>query len=142
MSRSSRCKDCEPGSKRPAPHPGPRCVTHHRAVKKQRSQKAHTKRVQSVYSISGEEYAALYESQGGRCYVCQRANGTAKRLSVDHDHSCCDGPTSCGKCVRSLLCYSCNRGVIGHLRDDIDALKRAIEVIRDKPAQAVLLAMN
>jgi hypothetical protein len=40
---------------------------------------------------------------------------------VDHDHSCC-GLASCGKCVRGLLCRSCN-GVIGGTRDSIGALR-------------------
>jgi hypothetical protein len=33
------------------------------------------------------------------------------RACVDHDHACCPGAKSCGKCVRSLLCASCNKGI-------------------------------
>jgi len=36
--------------------------------------------------------------------ACQEAEW----LQVDHDHSCCPGETSCGKCVRGLLCSKCN----------------------------------
>jgi hypothetical protein len=124
------------------PVPGKRCTTHHRAVKKTRSERAHTKRVEATYSITGDEYQALYESQGGVCFICRRATGASKRLSVDHDHQCCDGPISCGKCVRGLLCGPCNRGVIGHLRDDVDALLRAVEYLKRPPAQAVLLTLD
>ncbi|MBM4509363.1 hypothetical protein GS421_07615 [Rhodococcus hoagii] len=38
----------------------------------------------------------------------------------------------CGQCVRALLCSPCNR-LLGHLRDNTDALHRAITVIRTGP---------
>jgi hypothetical protein len=49
------------------------------------------------------------------CEVC----GTTERLTVDHDHACCPGPRSCGKCVRGRLCGACNTA-LGSLRDDPD----------------------
>lgn len=30
---------------------------------------------------------------------------------VDHDHKCCSGDKSCGKCVRGILCPGCNTGM-------------------------------
>lgn len=131
------CKDCPPQSTRPAPHPGPRCATHHRAVVKARKARAHDSRVQFVYGLKPGEYEALYEAQGGRCFICRRATGKSKRLAVDHDHSCCSGPTSCGKCVRALVCGPCN-STLRHVRDDIETLRRAAIVLRDHPAQEVL----
>ncbi len=32
-------------------------------------------------------YWALYEFQGGKCYVCQVATGKKRRLAVDHEHN-------------------------------------------------------
>lgn len=138
---AKRCKDCDPTSKRPTPHPGPRCTTHHRAFVKASKTAAHGRRVTTTYGIGPKAYTAILEAQNGRCYICQRATGATKRLAVDHDHSCCPAGGSCGKCVRALLCSPCNR-MLGHLRDDTDALHRAIAVIRDRPAQAVLNALD
>jgi hypothetical protein len=58
----------------------------------------------------------MLAAQGGLCAICQRAEtklqpqtGLPHRLAVDHDHTCCPGQlTSCGRCVRGLLCASCN----------------------------------
>jgi len=38
------------------------------------------------------------------CAVCRMT----ENLSVDHDHSCCPGEHSCGKCIRGFLCRTCN----------------------------------
>jgi hypothetical protein len=41
----------------------------------------------------------------------RRGSGNTTRvptLVVDHDHECCPGPRSCGKCVRGLICNECN----------------------------------
>jgi hypothetical protein len=46
-------------------------------------------------------------------------------LAVDHDHTCCSGEITCGKCVRGLLCVRCNT-VLGLLRDDPEILRAAI----------------
>jgi hypothetical protein len=130
-----------PHAKRDAPNPGPRCATchrEHRAAARAAAKDAHVLR---FYRLTAEEYAALYEAQGGRCAICQRARGTTRRLAVDHDHKCCAGPVTCGKCVRGLLCKSCNR-MLGHFRDDPEAFERAAQYLRRPPAHAVLLGVD
>jgi hypothetical protein len=108
-------------------------------VIKDRRLAAKEKRVEETYGLTPEKYDALYAAQGGRCFICQRATGTGKvRLSVDHDHSCCPDSKSCGACVRGLLCRPCNRDVLGHLRDEVAAFKRAIDYLSDPPAKRVL----
>jgi hypothetical protein len=100
-------------------------------------QRLHSDRVAKVYGITGEQYAAILKAQGGVCYICHR-KPQAKRLACDHDHRCCPGPVSCGRCVRGLLCRNCNRDVLGHLKDDPAALLRAVEYLADPPAKKVL----
>ncbi|WP_372440291.1 endonuclease VII domain-containing protein [Actinokineospora baliensis] len=135
-----RCKDCPAAApRRPAPHPGPRCATHQRLRQRALRQAARDRHVLRTYGLTPGQYDALYAAQGGACHICRRAKGTGgRRLSVDHDHRCCPGPLSCGRCVRGLLCKTCNRDVLGHLRDNPDALRRAAEYLEDPPAWRVL----
>lgn len=87
-------------------------------------------RWQQVYGISADEYWALYRYQLGRCFICERATGARKRLSVDHCHAT-------GR-VRGLLCQRCNRDILGHLRDEIVAFERAIDYLSEPPAFRIL----
>lgn len=86
----------------------PRCHTHTRANKKRARLNAHARMVEKTYGITGEQYWALYEAQGGRCAICRWASGKTKRLAVDHDHKT-------GQ-VLGLLCGRCNvnRGFYGN----------------------------
>lgn len=68
-----------------------------------------------LYRLTRFDYEALLASQGGACAICQGLPGD-KKLCVDHDHSCCPGPRTCGGCVRGLLCVRCNVG-LGKLED-------------------------
>jgi recombination endonuclease VII len=126
------CKDCwgvymitleaDPTTKeprwRPAPHPGPRCVTDHRAWTRRNRRRAHDRNVETNFGIPAELYWALYEFQGGKCAILGcRATGKTRALAVDHDHQCCPGRTSCGKCVRGLLCNPHNE-MFGRNGDD------------------------
>lgn len=123
------CVDCVSGSKRPAPHPGPRCSTHNRAVKKARSTAAWATRIEATYGITEQEYWAIWHAQDGRCYVCRRATGATRRLSVDHDHVTGE--------VRGLLCRTDN-SYLGHIRDDVEAARRVADYLENPPARDVL----
>lgn len=135
------CKDCEPGSKRPAPFPGPRCATHDRARKAQLKVKAHARRLESIYGIDAAFYQALLEVQGGRCAICQRATGARRRLAVDHDHAQArlDGhpeDQGCLNCVRGALCKGCNT-MLGRMRDSSETFRRAADYLDNWPSRAV-----
>ena len=64
--------------------------------------------LQSKYGITIADYEALLKSQNGGCAICGKAPSADRRLSVDHDHSCCSGRRTCGGCLRGLLCTTCN----------------------------------
>ncbi len=124
------CKDCKAGGRpltRPAPHPGPRCATDHRAFRKAQKEAAHDKRAQQVYGLAPGEYRRLYEAQGGRCAILNcRATGTGRRkLAVDHDHGT-------GK-VRGLLCSTHNQ-MIGHAGDDPEVFRSIASYLEHPPA--------
>lgn len=80
------------------------------------------------YGMSVDDYITLEKSQNGVCKTCNQKEKYNKRLSVDHDHSCCPGATSCGKCIRGLLCSSCNK-TLGMINDDVNILKRMMEYL-------------
>jgi hypothetical protein len=138
------CKDCPPGSRRPAPHPGPRCATHHRERKRAVSTAAHARRVVAFYGITPEQYQALLAAQGGRCWVCRRSTGARKRLAVEHDHRCTAGhppELGCPQCITGLACGRCNQDVLGRLGRDPAIYEAIAAHLRQRPAQAVLSGM-
>ncbi len=75
--------------------------------------------VWTVYKLDPNKWMDM-RKQG--CAIC---GTTERRLVVDHDHSCCPGPKSCGECVRGALCGTCNTG-LGSFRDDPANLEAAI----------------
>lgn len=84
--------------------------------------------IERKYGLARGQYQRLFESQGGVCAICRRAETFDRkgyrraRLSVDHDHAT--------GLVRGLLCMDCNRA-IGLFRDDIDVLEGAIAYLQD-----------
>ncbi len=94
------------------------------AIAKQASANAHAKALERRYGITREDYWNMYQFQGGVCYICQRATGKTRRLTVDHDHKT--------GLVRGLLCRPCNT-ILGHFRDDPAAAQRVIDYLAAPP---------
>jgi hypothetical protein len=139
------CKECQalenpPARPRKAHYPGPRCREHHLARQHAVRTRVHKSYVARTYGLPDGFYEALYEAQGGRCAWCNHAMGKAKRLAVDHDHSCCPGSTSCGKCARGLLCSACNQFLGFQMRDDPEAIRRGARYLERPPAQEVWMS--
>ena len=131
--RGVECVDCaahrealgrpRPTNLRPAPYGGvrtPLCASHFRARKKLSKSGSHERRVQKVYGLKPGEYGQMYLAQGGKCAICRRADGSTRRLSVDHDHRT--------GLARILACRPCN-DMLGHARDDPEFFRRAIAAL-------------
>lgn len=128
-----RCVDCDPNAKKPrdAPHPGPRCATHHRDRKKTTRKNAADRRLEQVYSINREEYDEIKAEQGDHC-ICGEwtgYNGATRALSVDHDHKT--------GYVRGVLCKHCN-DLLGRVGDDPRYFELMASYLRNPPAFRVI----
>jgi len=80
----------------------------------------------SHYRLTIEDYVNMLNEQGGVCKICKEA----RRLSVDHDHSCCPDKLCCGKCVRGLVCQRCNM-MLGFIENYPDVHAAALEYIKN-----------
>ena len=61
------------------------------------------------YGLTREQFDRLLEIQQYACAMCHAPFEDAQPIFIDHDHACCpDEKCSCGKCVRGLVCLSCN----------------------------------
>jgi len=106
------------------------------------------------YGITPEAFERMLAEQEGCCYLCREPLDLEKKrgVHVDHDHSCCRGNRSCGKCIRGLACHACNTGV-GAFGDDPErmiivaerlaaAIAKVAARTATKPVQAELFDIN
>lgn len=91
----------------------------------------------SNFGLNRREWDAIFDAQGRCCAICRRTDPGGNGWHTDHDHSCCAASRStCGKCLRGILCSGCNTG-IGLLRDDPDILNSAATYLRGYERRAV-----
>jgi Recombination endonuclease VII len=130
---AKRCADCDRplSKKRKAKR---RCYSCEVAHKRELSERAHDRRVQTVYGLKPGEYQKLYEAQDGKCALCRRATGRTRRLAVEHNHKL--GFTR--EAVRGLCCKTCNRYILGFGGEDIEFYLRVVAYLRYPPAQRIL----
>jgi hypothetical protein len=79
------------------------------------------------YGLTSVDAMVILASQGFMCPVCETDLEPGGSWHVDHDHRCCDtgnNGTTCGQCVRGILCGPCNLG-LGAFRDSQASLARA-----------------
>jgi hypothetical protein len=112
------------------------CLSCWNAMSRDYTAKAGGKRYQR-YGLTNFDLFYMWIHQGGRCHSCSDRI-EIDTCHVDHDGECCPSKTtrqtrSCGKCVRGLLCGSCNQG-LGNFKDDIQRLKGAIAYLTQMKA--------
>ncbi len=82
------------------------------------------------YGLTLAQLEKLHETYRGLCGLCGEPEIVgSRRLAIDHDHTCCPGKKSCGKCIRGLICSRCNLG-LGHFRHNPKLLGDAILYLR------------
>src|SRR5215469_1757638 len=67
-----------------------------------------TNKLWTMYRLRPADLAVFLDDQDRRCALCRRPFDDEHAWHVDHDHRCCRGDRSCGRCVRGLLCGWCN----------------------------------
>ena len=69
--------------------------------------------LRSRYGISEEQFEDMLAKQDYSCAICRETLDLINysNIHIDHDHKCCPGRKTCGKCVRGLLCRGCNVGL-------------------------------
>jgi hypothetical protein len=60
--------------------------------------------------------------------ICAFPGCDKEPAELDHDHKCCPGKYSCGKCIRGALCSKHNMA-LGQFNDSIKQLKQAISYL-------------
>jgi len=123
----SWCKTCESDYQKRNKKPGAwkRWYDNLPEEKKQYQRQKQTNRDKiRKYGVSIDDLKTKLEAQYGACATCMTPItlyvtddvSWSKKANIDHDHSCCPGETSCGKCIRGLLCGNCNR-ILGLLKE-------------------------
>ncbi len=72
--------------------------------------------IKYYYRLDESAYLALLEKQNQCCALCKEPFGE-ETPCIDHDHRCCAGQKTCGRCVRGIIHQKCNRA-LGIFGDD------------------------
>lgn len=59
------------------------------------------------FNMTTWEWEEMFDRQSRLCYLCRSAH-PGHGWTVDHDHGCCPGRSSCGQCIAGIACTPCN----------------------------------
>jgi Recombination endonuclease VII len=84
------------------------------------AERAKDKRLRDVYKSSLEENNNKRAEQNNQCPICDKEFDVPPkfyRAFQDHYHGCCARKLGkyCGRCNRGILCFQCNKYVVGVL---------------------------
>ena len=91
----------------------------------------------ATYGLTQDEWIALLKAQDWKCPICLQGNDRPKTgrqalWNTDHEHVprwAQMPPEERKKYVRGILCYHCNRRVLGNLRDH-EKVQRMADYLR------------
>ena len=88
------------------------------------------------FGLTPEMFEEIFNAQDRKCAAC---GGTDSGMPsgawhIDHDHNCCPQKNvkTCGKCIRGILCRSCNL-TLGNAKEDPNRLRKLAEYIERYP---------
>ena len=82
----------------------------------------------SRYSLSKDRFIEFLKKQNYTCGICPSTGLDFRGWHIDHDHSCCPAGKSCGRCIRGLLCFTCNI-LLGVAKDNTEILNNAVRYL-------------
>lgn len=77
------------------------------------------------YGLDATQRKTKFLEQKGKCAICNDILIPGRGTQIDHDHSCCSGKVTCGKCIRGLLCHLCN-SMLSKAKDNPNRLQGGI----------------
>lgn len=99
------------------------CLKAYNAQPKERLRRAghlFDRDLKRAYGITSEDWARMYNSQGGQCAGCKNRLGFDRNTHVDHCHKT-------GR-IRGLLCHGCNVA-LGRVEDSPETLRRLADYL-------------
>lgn len=98
-------------------------------LRRRRDRRTHASRVWTVSWKYKVDFDSMWRVQQGKCAICdlpmEEKGRSGNAVTVDHDHGCCRGIRSCGKCVRGLVHRRCNL-ILAGANDSTSVLGKAI----------------